>query len=68
MFAAHGHEKGQRSRQDSRKHDCPANTSVKASTTGEILIMKLMCDVSYVQFAMRECHKLKSDGNNRDQG
>ena len=30
--------------------------------------MKLMCDVSYVQFAMRECHKLKSDGNNRDQG
>ena len=30
--------------------------------------MKLMFDVSCVQFAMRRCHKLKSDGDNRDQG
>jgi hypothetical protein len=30
--------------------------------------MKLMYDVSRVQFAIRQCHNLKSDGNNRDQG
>ena len=28
--------------------------------------MKLSFDVSCVQFAMRQCHNAKSDGNNRD--